>query len=53
MGLALHGGLGLLTRAYGLTSDNLINATIVTANGSVVSRSQSTVTSENLDWNIG
>lgn len=36
-GLALNGGLSLLSRAYGATADNILEATVVLADGSVVS----------------
>ena len=35
-GLTLGGGYGLLSRAYGLTCDSLLQATMVTGNGTIV-----------------
>ena len=49
-GLTLGGGLGHLTGRYGLTIDNLIGATIVTADGEV--RKLSANENEDLFWAI-
>lgn len=40
MGLALGGGIGYLLRPHGLTADNIINASVVLANGTQVQLSQ-------------
>ena len=40
-GLTMGGGIGHLSPSFGLTLDNLLRATVVTADGSVVSASES------------
>jgi UDP-N-acetylenolpyruvoylglucosamine reductase len=49
-GLTLGGGLGYLTRKYGLTIDNLLSADLVLADGSVVTASEHH--NEDLFWAI-
>jgi FAD/FMN-containing dehydrogenase len=47
-GLALGGGVGVVSRAYGLTSDNVTSMQIVTADGRV--RTANAVTNQDLFW---
>lgn len=47
-GLTLGGGIGYLTRAYGLSIDNLVSADVVTADGKFVTASEHQ--NEDLFW---
>jgi FAD/FMN-containing dehydrogenase len=49
-GLVTGGGIGLMARKFGLTIDNLISATVVTADGEI--RTASTFENEDLFWAI-
>jgi len=49
-GLALAGGSGYLTRKYGLTIDNMVSASVVLADGSLVTASASE--NQDLFWAI-
>jgi FAD/FMN-containing dehydrogenase len=50
MGLALGGGIGYLSRAHGLSIDNLVSADVVLADGSAVTSSEDE--NEDLFWAI-
>jgi UDP-N-acetylenolpyruvoylglucosamine reductase len=47
-GLTLGGGIGYLTRKYALSCDNLLSAEVVTADGEIVSASESS--NDDLFW---
>jgi FAD/FMN-containing dehydrogenase len=49
-GLTLSGGMGWLRRKYGLSCDNLVSATVVTADGNLLAVSESE--NEDLFWAI-
>jgi len=49
-GLCLHGGMGWLTRKYGLTLDNLLSVDIVTADGQLRRANESE--NEDLFWAV-
>jgi FAD/FMN-containing dehydrogenase len=49
-GLTLNGGIGHLRRKHGLSSDNLVSADLVTADGRLVTASESE--NEDLFWGI-
>lgn len=47
-GLSLNGGFGLVSRKFGLTSDNLLEVELVTADGTIVTANKSS--NEELYW---
>jgi FAD/FMN-containing dehydrogenase len=49
-GLTLGGGIGFLTRKYGMTIDSLVSAEVVTADGRIVTASD--VVNQDLFWAI-
>ncbi|XP_031567546.1 FAD-linked oxidoreductase DDB_G0289697-like [Actinia tenebrosa] len=49
-GMTLMGGLGFTTRSYGITSDNVLEYELVTANGNVIKVSDKD--NENLFWGM-